>query len=238
MSAGALAWSVAAGALCATAILLRSRARSRELAARAVHELRGPLAAARLALHGLARDVPPVAPRARAVDGELARAARALDDLLAAPTGDRVPERHEPVDVGRLVADAAELWRPVARLQGVEVRAARPPTGALVHGDRVRLAQACDNLLANAIEHGGGVIELRARRTARGVRIEVLDDGPGLPEPVWRLARGARGGRGARGRGLAIAADIAAGHGGRLAAAPSPRGARLAIDLPAATPVA
>jgi signal transduction histidine kinase len=66
------------------------------------------------------------------------------------------------------------------------------------------------------------------------VRIEVIDGGPGLPATVAELARRPRGGRGSRGRGLAIAAAIARRHGGRLAAAPSERGARLVLDLPAA----
>jgi signal transduction histidine kinase len=103
-----------------------------------------------------------------------------------------------------------------------------------VRGDRTRLAQACGNLLANAVEHGGGAIELRARAVGRRVRIEVADHGPGLPAPVARLAARARNGRGRRGRGLAIASEIAARHGGRLAAAPSSGGARLMLELPAA----
>ncbi len=46
------------------------------------------------------------------------------------------------------------------------------------------------------------------------------------------LIRRPRGGRGARGRGLAIASAVAESHGGRLAAAPSERGARLVLELP------
>ena len=57
------------------------------------------------------------------------------------------------------------------------------------------------------------------------MRIEVDDEGPGLPAPVGDLTRRPRAGRGRRGRGLAIAADIADRHGGRLVAAP-PRAAR------------
>jgi signal transduction histidine kinase len=60
----------------------------------------------------------------------------------------------------------------------------------------------------------------------------VRDDGPGLPAPVADLARRPRAGRGERGRGLAIAAEIAARHGGRLSAAPAPHGACLALELP------
>jgi len=64
------------------------------------------------------------------------------------------------------------------------------------------------------------------------VRIEVIDEGPGLPAPVAQLTRRARGGRGRRGRGLAIAAEIAERHGGRLVAAPTARGARIGLELP------
>jgi hypothetical protein len=51
---------------------------------------------------------------------------------------------------------------------------------------------------------------------------------------VPELTRRARAGRGPRGRGLAIAVAIAADHGGRLRSAPSLRGARLVLELPAA----
>ena len=102
-----------------------------------------------------------------------------------------------------------------------------------MRGDRTRLTQACGNLLANAIEHAGGRIELRARAVGGRVRIEVTDDGPGLPAPVAQLAARRRAGRGRRGRGLAIASEIAVRHGGPLAAAPSASGARLILELPA-----
>ena len=100
-------------------------------------------------------------------------------------------------------------------------------------GDRLRLAQATGNLLANAIEHGGGKVEARGGVAHGRARIEVIDAGGGLPAPVAELASRRQHGRGTRGRGLAIASAIASGHGGRLAAAPSERGARLVLELPA-----
>ena len=98
--------------------------------------------------------------------------------------------------------------------------------------DPLRIAQACSNLVGNAAEHGGGVIRLDVRVSGEQVRVEVADDGPGLPASVAVLTATARTRRGRRGHGLAIAAAIAEQHGGRLAAAPSPRGARLVLELP------
>jgi signal transduction histidine kinase len=110
---------------------------------------------------------------------------------------------------------------------------------AAVVGDRPRLAQATGNLIANAIEHGGGPVEVRGRLEGSSVRIEVIDGGAGLAAPLDELARRARrrawlGGDRTRGHGLAVAAAVAAAHGGRLAAAPCDRGARLVLELPVA----
>jgi signal transduction histidine kinase len=207
--------------------------RRRELVARACHELRGPLTAAHLALHAGARhgDAPP--PRLAAVDRELDRAALALDDLAAARDGRRAPDRDEPVDVGDLLAYQAITWRMVGGVFGCRLELAEPRSVAMVRGDRVRLTQAVGNLVANAFEHGDGRVQLLARAQGDRVRIEVADEGPGLPAPVGDLTRRPRAGRGRRGRGLAIAADIADRHGGRLVAAPTARGARVALELPA-----
>jgi DNA-binding response OmpR family regulator len=229
----AVAWLVALAALGLAAWLSVELRRRRELVARACHELRGPLTAAHLALHASARhgEAPP--PRLAAIELELKRAAVALDDLAAARRGRRAGDRDEPVDVGDLLAYQASTWRVVATVFGCRLELVDAGRGAIVRGDRVRLAQAVGNLVANALEHGAGRVELLARSHGDRVRIEVADEGPGLPAPVRDLTRRSRAGRGRRGRGLAIAADIADRHGGRLVAAPSARGARLALELPA-----
>jgi signal transduction histidine kinase len=207
--------------------------RRRELVARACHELRGPLTAAHLALHASARHGAALPARLAAIDLELKRAGVALDDLAAARHGRRAPDRDEPVDVGDLLVYQAATWRLVADAFGCRLELVEAGEGAMVRGDRLRLAQAVGNLVANALEHGTGRVELLARSTGDRVRIEVADEGPGLPAPVADLTRRPRAGHGRRGRGLAIAADIADRHGGRLVAAPSARGARVALELPA-----
>jgi signal transduction histidine kinase len=206
--------------------LLGARRRRLVLAARARHEIRGPLCAARLALDGLERSA-----RVQAIDLELRRAALALDDLNR---GRRPGAFVEPLDVGRMLADCAPAWRALAASHRAAVVIELPRTRALVLADPLRIAQVCANLVANAAEHGGGRVSVRAGRIGRRVRIEVADSGPGLPAPVPVLVAAARGRRTARGHGLAIAASIAQRHGGSLTSAPSGRGARLVLELPAA----
>jgi signal transduction histidine kinase len=204
--------------------VLHARGRGRSVrTARAQHEVRGPLTVAQLALSGLERTA-----RVEAIDLELRRAALALDDLV----GPGRARRREPVDLGRLVADAAPAWRALADRRGgmLTVESVAAP----VRGDALRLAQACANLVANAIEHGGGRVHIRASAGGGHVRVEVSDDGPGLPAPVPVLLAAGRSRRSHRGHGLAIAAAIARSHGGRLTSAPSHVGARLVLEFPAA----
>jgi len=242
-----LGW-VTAGVCGGLAALLQARlVRHTSLVADAGHELRGPLCAARLGLQAFEDE-----DRAAAVDLELRRAALALDDLAAACWGRRAADLAQLVDVGALLDDAAEAWGPLARAFGAEL-AVEPLRGrALVRADPVRLAQACGNLVANAVEHGASPVRVRGRVLAGRVRVEVEDAGPGLPGPVWERVDGSERGmawrhppreRGLtwrrapvapRGRGLAIAAGIAERHGGRLAAVPSAAGACLVLELPCA----
>lgn len=216
---GPLVWAAAA-----LALHVEGRRRL-GLAAQADHDVRGPLCTARLALDGLE----PCA-RVAAIDLELRRAALALDDLAAARRGRRAAGRWKAVEVGRLLAAAAPAWEALARAHG-----ARLTVGggrARVTGDPLRLAQACANLVANAAEHGGDRVDVRVTAVGGRAGIHVSDDGDGLPAPLPALLTAARGRRTRRGHGLAIAAGIAARHGGRLVEAPVATGTHLVLDLP------
>ena len=200
------------------------------LVARACHELRGPLFAVGLGLHGLVGDPARIA----AIELELARAGRALDDLAAAPRGRRGVSRCELVDLDTLLVSYAPAWQTLAAGYGatLDVERTRVMAGP-VFADPLRIAQACANLIGNAAEHGGGAVRVRVRASGELVRIEVADDGPGLPASVTAITASARARRGRRGHGLAIAAAIATDHGGRVFAAPAETGARLVFELPA-----
>jgi signal transduction histidine kinase len=243
-SAVALAgWTVAAVAIAALLLARRGLAVRAGEVAEACHELRGPLTAAALGLElaGRQRSLEPG--RLRAIELELGRATLALDALESARRIGRRPGRGrsaagssafaEPVSVLELLADSVEASRPAALRRGVELRLRWSGAPAFVPGDRLRLAQATDNLIANAIEHGGGAVEVSGRAGPDGVRIEVRDRGSGLDAPVATLARRSRPSD-RHGHGLRVASAVASAHGGRLAAAPSDAGARLVLELPAA----
>lgn len=228
---------VVAALACALAgSLVRARERRRDvLAARARHEVRGPLCAARLALDGLERCA-----RVEAIDAELRRAALALDDL--ARDGRSPRRRRTPVDVGALLRESEPAWQAFAATRDTRLTLELPEAAVHLTADALRLSQACANLVSNAIEHGGDHVTVRVARVLEGgahhawpslaadgrVRVEVLDSGPGLSAPLPVLLAAARGRSTVRGHGLAIAAAIAEREGGRLTGS----GACLALELP------
>jgi two-component system sensor histidine kinase MtrB len=85
-----------------------------------------------------------------------------------------------------------------------------------------RAAQALGNLLANAAEHGSGAVEVNARPSERGVRVEVRSGGrPSGAGPAP-----------GRGRGLGIARQAAEDAGGTLELSAEGDDTVVALDLP------
>ena len=209
----------------AIALLVELRRRA-ELFADAAHELSGPLTAISLGIDALRRQ-PAARRRADALAAELARLQVAVEDAAAAGRGRRARPRPAPVAIKRLLAQSGEAWRPAAARRGGRVSFDWKDDGATVLADRRRLAQAFGNLLANAVEHGGGEVVIRGRRSEGGLRIEIEDTGGGAP------TRGGRPGA-RRGRGLGIAARALEQTGGRLESVDRPGGGRVAVvELPA-----
>ena len=213
--------AVAAGGwLCALGVLLWGLALSRrlELVAMAEHELRAPLGALALAAESCARR--PGRITAMALETQLERAQLGLADLTAARSGDRTPARVRSLDARALAARTAAGWRAT----GAKVRFDWRAGGARIDADGRRVSQALGNLVSNAIEHGGGSVEVRGVRREGRLRIELSDAGPGFS---GRPAPG-------RGRGLAIAARAVEEAGGTLEIASSDSGSVVAVELPLA----
>jgi signal transduction histidine kinase len=145
------------------------------------------------------------------------------------------------VPIAELLGDVRERFS--ARLaEAGRSLVVEPANGLAVEGDRMRLQQALGNLIENALQHGAGEIALRADRVGGGVRIHVIDHGPGFPPAFidhaferFSRADSARGGEGT-GLGLAIVEAIAHAHRGSAHAANrSGSGADVWIELPTRT---
>jgi signal transduction histidine kinase len=198
------------------------------LVANAAHELRGATAAIGLAAASLRRQ-PGGVRRALAFEAEIERMRGGLADLDCARHGRRAAASPARVALDRLLRGAAGTWRPAARRHGRPMRLRWHGPPAVVRADRRRLAQAVSNLVANAVEHGSGPVELRGGRVGPNVVIEVTDAGPSS-----QRAEADR--RSDRGRGLMIASLAVEEAGGRLAVDRRPDGTTAAIELPAADP--
>jgi signal transduction histidine kinase len=119
------------------------------------------------------------------------------------------------------------------------------PEGLMLTGDPELLRRCILNLLGNAAKYGprGGETVLQAKRLGTSVRIQIQDQGPGIPEamrervfdPFVRLARDADQARASSGLGLAFCRAVAQVHGGRIWVEPNePNGAVFCLELPGA----
>jgi signal transduction histidine kinase len=142
--------------------------------------------------------------------------------------------RLEEVDPSALVRDVAVA----ARLRGWRVEAEIPQRAVpRIEADPSRLRQVLDNLLANAVVHGGdGVVWLRLG-VDDSVVVEVIDAGPGIPaaelERIFDVGVRLAADRPGTGLGLAVSRAIVEAHGGALTATSAPgRGTTMIIALP------
>jgi signal transduction histidine kinase len=107
-----------------------------------------------------------------------------------------------------------------------------------VVADPARLSQALDNLILNALEHGGPNVTVEARAAGGKLRISIADDGrASRPEsrretPAELVAR--LTGRRPRGHGLQVVRTVAAAHRGRFALRHSANGSLAVLELPLA----
>jgi signal transduction histidine kinase len=215
----------------------------RELIANVSHELRTPIAALRARLENLADGV-------EALDAEAVgtmlkatqRLSKLVDQLLQLSQFESgaIGLDRQAFGVRDAVEDAIAEVRPV----NAEVQIVTQVKDGLVGvGDPSRIHEVLTNLLTNAVRHSqpGTQVVVEGAPTEEGVRIEVSDEGTGVPpddlerifDRFYRVNGARASGSGGAGLGLAIARSIVELHGGSIKAEPhQPSGCRIVFDLP------
>lgn len=208
----------------------------RDFVANVSHELRTPLASVKSVLETLQggaiedrRAAEDFISRANAEVDRLAQMVEELLELSRIESGE-VPLAQQPVDMGKILAEAVERVRPQADRQGLnltcEVGSGLPP----IIGDAARLERAVLNLLHNAIKFtsSGGSVEASAAFDGAAVTVKVHDTGAGIaPDDLPRVferffkADRSRGERGT-GLGLAVVKHTVEAHGGTVSVESEP----------------
>jgi two-component system OmpR family sensor kinase len=223
-----------------------SERKLRRFVADASHELRTPLAAVRayaeLFERGAAERPVDLARAMGGISRESERMSLLVDDLLLlARLDEGRPLERKPVALDEVVAEAVETAHAVDPERPIELDVA-PTT---VTGDRDRLRQIVDNLLANVRAHTPprASVHVSLARRNGSAEIAVADSGPGMSddqvahvfERFYRADASRARASGGVGLGLAIVAAVAEAHGGSVSASADPgHGSTFRIELPLA----
>jgi signal transduction histidine kinase len=201
--------------------LVAALARERATSAHMAHELRTPLTTLRAELETLGKDGrEPISNLLADVD----HLARVIDAILVLSVPSSASTRGGVVNVADLARDLAP---PGARVEA--------PDEALVDADAPLVELALHNLLENAERYSGSpACAVRVTRTVNGVRVSVVDDGPGLDEGdqarmfdrYWRAGNGV-----GTGLGLALVRAVAERYGGAAEAVRNANGRGLEVSM-------
>ena len=212
----------------------------------ASHELRTPLTNLKAEVDlALARSRTPAELEAalRSASVEVDRLAALAGDLLvfSSADGGRVPLVRREVRFDELIEASCAAHERAAERAGVSLRLHTEPITADL--DEIRVRQAVDNLIDNAIRHtpAEGCVDVRVSTLDGRVHLEVQDTGSGFEpglldtafDPFTRGGEDRASAAPGAGLGLAIVRAIAAAHGGSVTASNRAEGgASLALDLP------
>ena len=217
----------------------------KDLVANVSHELRTPIGALRAKLENLVDGVE-TADR-KTLDSMLRQVERLgtlveqLLDLSRLESG-AVPLERSRFAAAALLDGVVDEWRTRAEIRDIRIEATSEPAGLELDGDIDRLRQVVANLIANAVRHSprGGTVSVRACSRDGHARLEVVDEGPGIPageaervfERFYRSDQARSPGEGGSGLGLAIARWIVDLHGGSIRAEDAePHGCRIVVEL-------
>ncbi|HMC93052.1 MAG TPA: ATP-binding protein [Allosphingosinicella sp.] len=194
------------------------------------YELRTPLTSiagfAEMLEGGYAGELPTAAvDYVAAILQSVARLGTLIDNVLDLTQSDSgsLVLADEEVDLAAMCAEAAESVRAQAEAKGIDFATKLERGLGAVTGDRKRLRQSLDNVLANAVAYteSGGRILLHGAGTKKEAFLTVSDNGRGIPPAEQarvfdRFHRTAEGGEAALGLGLPLARQFIEAHGGRV----------------------
>jgi len=176
------------------------------------------------------------------VDAQARRLSELIDDFLDVRRIEegRFERAQELLDMGALLREEAQLYSQQSPKHRLALNLPKEPLPVVGSPDRLR--QVIGNLISNAIKYSprGGIVELRAESTDGTVRVEVRDEGIGIPVPqqpqiFTKFFRGdaAASGIPGTGLGLAVSRDIVESHGGRIGfTSAEGEGATFFVELP------
>jgi len=224
-------WPVVASMAAAVVAQGLRNGRRRTALNEALHELRRPLQVVALAAG------PEGLPSRRHGD-PMELAAAALDKLDHEINGGLLAPAWGEVGARSLVEGAVARWQGRALRSDSSLELRWNAGEATVRGDRCSLAQAIDNLIVNAIEHGGPTVVVAVRRRQGRLRIAVVDSGRAA-RPRRRPRRTVEAasrlsGRNRRGHGLTVVRRIASEHDGRFVFSRAATGSQAVLELPLA----
>ncbi|AUF97607.1 two-component sensor histidine kinase [Pseudomonas sp. 02C 26] len=215
--------------------LQRSLNMQRELVRAVSHELRTPVARLRFGLEMLetASTDQARAKHLAGMDGDIQDLDKLVDEMLTyARLEQGAPAlQFQAVDLdallARVITELAPLRPQINVLRGLCQGA--DEHGAWVEAEPRYLHRALQNLVANAMRHAEGEVRVSYHLGQQRCRIDVEDDGPGVPESVWeriftpftRLDDSRTRASGGHGLGLSIVRRIIYWHGGRAVVARS-----------------
>jgi len=214
----------------------------RNLVADVAHELRTPVAVLQANTEALVDGLVAHTPdQTVSLHEEVLRLGRMVEDLqtLASAEAAALQLTRQPVDLAQIAAEEAEEWDASFATAGVGFTRCLEPAPVLA--DPGRLHQVITNLLSNALKFTprGGQVGMSLSRDGGQARLEVSDTGPGISpgdqghvfDRLWRGPGAAQ--TAGSGIGLAVAAELARAHEGRIEVASElGRGSRFTLILP------